>query len=256
MRYEETSSLPVDRLVRGLRTARVASVWTAVRDLKALGPDWIPLLRAKLHTPDWAEAPRGRGDKVLAALLALLDEFDHEAFGAEIERLMSRELHPDHARIVALFGQRLSNRPAALIGRNVRVHVAAELGDPAPIVTALRKWCRRVGDDLNHAPWIDIAAPQGQDDLSRYNILFSGIVLTWSGADEGLSSGERRVARYQPEYMLYHAVGHQTQRGGSGGKFEDREKAADAYAMRVFRRAHPIYGRRLGRDGGPAEFQS
>ncbi|MCB1337407.1 MAG: hypothetical protein KDK10_08130 [Maritimibacter sp.] len=248
MRYEETSSLPVDRLLRGLRTARVSAVWGAARELRALGPDWVPLMRAELHTPDWTEAPRGRGDKVLGVLLALLDEFDHEAFQAEVERLLQRELHPQNRRVVALFAQRLSNRPADLLHRTVPVHVAEELGDPAPVLKMLRKWARRVGDDITRAAWIDIAPSQGQDDFSRYNALFSGVVLTWSGA--GLSSGERRAAQYQPEYMLYRAVGHQIERPGKGIKFEDHERAADAYAMRLFRRAHPLYARRFLRDFG------
>lgn len=238
----ETSALPVDRLLRGLRTARVSMTWNALAELRLLGPDWVPSLRGKLRTKDWAVSPRGRGDKSLGILLAILDELDRDSFEAEVSRLQRRDLHPHHGRTVDLLAQRLSDNPAGHVGRGVPVHVARELGDPDEILSALKPWVRRTRRHVDKIARIDIAAKYGNDDLSRYNPLFSGVMLSWPSAKT--IAAEKKTALMQPEFMFYRAIGYHA-RGSEGGSFDDRDEASDRYAVRAFRRAHPFAARKF-----------
>lgn len=231
---------PIDRLLRGVSTHHTQTIRDAWRALLSDKGTALPSVLQKLDTKAWSENPRGPLARYFGVLLSLLAELDLEIFASEIDRLARTNLHPAHARTLSLMAQRIGETPAAEIGPGSPVYISADGVDGAWIVHRLSRWAETPGLDLGQVLRIDvIAADAALDYLGRYQILYSGIVLTWP-----IHRPRNPVLRWagdlRREFTFYHEVGHHASGHLEGGSIEEQEDEADAYAIHAMRRAHPI----------------
>ncbi len=230
---------PIDKLLRGVSTGHVETVRDAWRLLLLDPVASTEAARSKLAGASWAENPRGPLGQYLGVLLSLLDELDPAAFRTEVERLQRAKLHPMHHKTVEMMARRAFDAPATFVRESVPVFVAPDIAQQDVVVANIEKWSQTNGLSLNGVTRIDVIARQtDMDYLGRYNLFFSGIILTWP-ADR-----PRRLRllyqRLRAEFTFYHEVGHHVSGHVEGGSVAEQEDEADAYASRMMYRAHPI----------------
>ena len=236
---KKTAKPPIERLLRGISTDHVETVRDAWRDLLVQRETSVAAVRTKLASTAWQENPRGPLAKYLGVLLAILEEMDPEAFAQEITRLQNSRLHPLHRKTVDVLSQRMKDEPATFIGRDVPVFVSPEIEMRSVVIGNLERWSRTKGLSLENTTRIDVIARLPQlDYLGLYNILFSGIILTWPNGDaRGLRLWYRRL---DAEFTFYHEVGHHVLGHIEGGSVREQEQEADSYAHKMMRNSHPI----------------
>ena len=229
----------IQNLLRGISTDDVETVRDAWRAALADRGAALEAILAKLAAPVWDTYPRGPLRKYLGILLALLDEIDPEQFRSEIARLQRGPIHPLHAKTVDLLAARASDQPIGHVGPGIPVYVAGDVREPRLVLSDLERWSGTKGLGLADVTRIDvIARTSGMDYLGRYNLFFSGIILTWpAGRARGLRLLWRRI---RAELTFYHEVGHHALGHKEGGQVEEQECEANDYARRMFRRAHPV----------------
>lgn len=239
MKSSEAAEKNLSRLLRGIATGHVETVRDTWRALLRDRPHGLPAILDRLDSPAWADRPRGPAVAYLGTLLALLHEIAPSAFADEIARLRATALHPAHRRTVNLLARRVEDRPVGHVAGDIPVYIAPEIARPDQLARLIARWSRTPGLDLAGVTRIDVIALAPElDYLGRYNLFFSGIVLTWP-----------RVAPRGPalwwhdlngEFTFYHEVGHHVCGHAEGGIVAEQEEEADAYARAAMRRARPI----------------
>ncbi|SHH80345.1 hypothetical protein [Marivita hallyeonensis] len=229
----------IDKLLRGIATGHVETVRDAWRDLLQDSDNAVPEVLAKLASPAWTDTSVGPRAQYFGVLLALLDALDPEAFRQESLRLSKTPLHPLHRKTLTLLSKRLTEEPAAHLNERLPVFVASDIDDPHGVVTAVSRWARTRGLDLDGVARVDVMpADPSLDYLGLYNLFFSNIILTWPAQSP---RGPRRWwQRFRTEFTFYHEVGHHACGHLEGGTVADQEAEADAYAAKMMRRAHPV----------------
>lgn len=229
----------LENLLRGISTGHIEVVRDAWRELLIQADTVVPAILAKLDSNAWANTPRGPIGRYLGVLLALLDEIDPNVFKHEIARLRATKLHVLHRRTVEIMSYRCWDRIYARVGPEIPVHISDEFNDPQPHLENLKRWVQTQGLDLSGLTRIDIIAKHAHMDyLGRYDLFYSGIILTWPTAPaRGLRSWGRRM---YGEFIFYHEVGHHACGHLEGGQVKKQEKEANRYAVGKFGQAHPI----------------
>lgn len=229
----------LEKLLRGISTDHIETVRDAWRGLLMLGDAVVPAVLDKLGTKAWVDKPRGPIGKYLGILLALLDEIDPKVFQQEIARLRSGKLHAFHRRTVEFMSHRCRDRVFAHVDPDIPVYISDEVGEPKQVFNNLARWVQTDGLELSGLTRIDVIAKHSHMDyLGRYNLYFSGIVLTWPNTPKrGLRLWWQRI---NGEFTFYHEVGHHACGHLEGGQIADQEEEADRYARKMLRRAHPI----------------
>lgn len=230
----------INRLLRGVSMHHTQTIRDAWRDLMSDPQTALPAVLQKLGSDAWSDNPRGPLASYFGVLLSLLADLDPDIFASEIDRLSSTDLHPDHRRTLSLMARRVRETPVAEIGPGIPVYISADLPDHAWIHDCLSCWAETPGLDLDHILRIDVIAAEAElDYLGRYQIFFSGIVLTWPK-----HRPRNPVLRWgrdlRREFTFYHEIGHHASGHLEGGSIEEQEDEADAYAIDAMRRAHPV----------------
>ena len=230
----------VDTLLRGVSTGQVETVRDGWRAVLQGGAASVAIIRDKLNSPTWETAPRGPVSKYFCVLLIALDELDPDAFAREVAALRLRKLNPMHARALRMLSQRVLDKPATRVGDGIPVYVAAEIADREIVVGNIERWSLTKGLSLENVTRIDVIARNpDMDYLGRYNILYSGIILTWpSYTARGIKLWWRRL---DAEFTFYHEVGHHACGHLEGGTVVEQEKEADDYARALMRSSRPIF---------------
>ena len=177
--------------------------------------------------------------KYFGILLALLSEVDSDAFRQEITRLRKGKLHPVHRRTLNLMAKRLDDTPSTLLAGNIPVFIADDVADPPRIIRNLQRWSKTKGLSLENVTRVDVIAARPElDYLGKYNLFFSGIVLTApTTPPEGLTKWFETLRN---EFTFYHEVGHHVHKHSEGGQIEEQEQEANDYARAMIRKARPI----------------
>ncbi len=235
---ENTESTPVDNLLRGVSTHHTQTIRDAWRELLEQGAESVVAVRSKLATSAWVDPPVGPVSGYLAALLAVLDELDPDAFAEELTRLLDSALHPTHRKTVLFLSKRRQEEPIAFIEERVPVYVSTEIADRARIAGNITKWSRTPGVSLVGVTRIGVIARSNLDYLGQYGIRTSEIVLTWPARRvRGL---RRWYQTLNAEFTFYHEVGHHVRGHLEGGQVEEQEKEADDYAAALMQQRHPV----------------
>ncbi len=236
---EANSARDVNRLLRGISTNHVETVRDAWRALLADPKAAVPEIQHKLASSAWRDNPPGPMPKYFGILLALLSEVDSDAFRQEVIRLGKSKLHPVHRRTLDLMAKRLDDTPATLLAEKIPVFIADDVADPPRIIRNLQRWSKTKGLSLESVTRIDVIAARPElDFLGKYNLFFSGIVLTApSTRPKGLESWLQPSAR---EFTFYHEVGHHVHKHREGGQVQEQEDEANDYARAMMRNARPI----------------
>lgn len=226
--------------MRGISTDHVETVRDAWREILQGGAASVAQIQEKLASPAWAENPRGPLSKYLGVLLALLDELDSSAFESEIARLRGCKLHPLHAKTLDVLSQRIAEAPATHVAQGVPVFVASDVADRSVVVTTIEGWSKTKGLSLENVTRIDVIARHPElDFLGKYNLFFSGIILTWpSNSARGVKLWWRR---FVGEFTFYHEVGHHVCGHVEGGQVAEQEQEANAYAREMMRNSRPVF---------------
>ncbi len=229
----------IERLLRGVSTDHVETVRDAWRDILQGGATSIRQVEDKLASTAWAENPRGPLAKYFGVLLAILDELDSSAFEKEIKRLQKCNLHPMHIKTLDILSQRIFDDPATYVGDRVPVFVAPDIADRSVVIRNVETWSTTKHLSLDNVTRIDVVARQpGLDYLGKYNLFFSGIILTWpSSTPKGI---ELWWYRFDAEFTFYHEVGHHVSGHIEGGQVAEQEKEADEYARLMMRDSRPV----------------
>lgn len=235
----ENRKPPVERLLRGISTDHAETVRDAWRDLLAQGENSVIAVREKLDSTAWQDPPKGPITKYLGVLLSVLYELDAKAFAREITKLQKSSVHPLHKKTVEVLSQQMEEAPATFVCGDVPVFISSELEDHAVIIGNLKRWSKTKGLSLEKVTRIDVIARHSHlDYLGLYNILFSGIVLTWpSDHARGLRLWYRRI---DAEFTFYHEVGHHVLGHIEGGQVYEQEQEANNYARIMIRKSRPI----------------
>ncbi|QJF50095.1 hypothetical protein [Roseobacter ponti] len=230
---------PVDRLLRGISTNHVETVRSAWGELLSARAPATGQVIAKLASEVWEQPPRGPSGPYFGVLLALLDTLDPEAFESVVGTLRKRRLNPLHRRTLEVVAQRVGETPACHIGDGVPVYISKDIAAPAMVQTNLSRWSRTRGLALDGITRIDVIGRAAHlDYLGRYNMFFSGIVLTWPVRPQrGLRLWFEKLSA---EFTFYHEIGHHVCGHSEGGQVAEQEKEADDYARRMMRRARPV----------------
>ncbi len=230
----------VDRLLRGISTDHVETVRDAWREILQEGASSVSQIQEKLASSAWAENPRGPLTKYFGVLLAILDELDASAFELEIKRLRKSNLHPMHIKTLDVLSQRIFEEPATRIAENIPVFVAADIADRSLVVSNIEIWSKTKGLSLDNVTRIDVIARRSElDYLGKYNLFFSGIILTWpADTARGVKLWWRRL---DAEFTFYHEVGHHVSGHLEGGQVAEQEKEADEYASAMMRKSRPVF---------------
>lgn len=231
--------LPVDRLLRGIASDHVETVRDAWRDLLKDGEASVPQILDKLESSAWAENPRGPLSGYLCVLLLILDELNKSAFEKEVARLQRSKLHPLHAKTLEVLSQRIVEEPVAYVANGVPVFVTFDIADHSLVVRSIDIWSQTRGLSLENVTRIDVIARHPDlEYLGKYNLFFSGIILTWpADAARGVKCWWRL---FQGEFTFYHEVGHHVSGHIEGGQVTKQEKEADAYARSIMRNSRPV----------------
>ena len=172
--------------------------------------------------------------------MSLLDELDAKAFEQEVTRLKSSKLHPMHLKTINILSQRMFDEPAAHTGCSIPVFIASEISDRRVVIKNLERWSQTKGLSLDGVSRIDVIARRRElEYLGRYNLFFSGIILTWpSDRARGLHLWLRRL---DAEFTFYHEVGHHVSGHVEGGQVAVQEREADEYARLMMRSSRPVF---------------
>ena len=229
----------IDRLLRGISTDHVETVRDAWRELLELGEQSTVHVQEKLASSAWSENPRGPLPKYFGVLLCILDALDPAAFEQEIARLSNSDLHPLHRKTLDMLSQRIFEEPATHVGCGVPVFVASEISDRPVVIKNIETWSKTKGLSLEGVTRIDVIARTPElDYLGKYNLFFSGIILTWpANHASGLPLWYRRL---DAEFTFYHEVGHHVSGHVEGGQVAEQEQEADAYARQMIRNSRPV----------------
>jgi hypothetical protein len=237
----------VDRLLRGVSGNHVATVRDAWRDLLRQGRASVAAVRERLYTIAWADPWEDAGEinssrlmtEYLGILLALLHELDPAIFRDEIDRLSNAELNPVHRRTVEFLSRRCPEAPVASIGPGIPVYVSDDIADKSKVIDYLRKWSRTRDLGLEDVTRIDVIAANPQlDYLGRYQVRFSGIVLTWQS--DQVKSFRIWLQDLVNEITFYHEVGHHACGHVEGGQDPEQEREANRYAWKMLKNARPF----------------
>lgn len=231
---------PINRLLRGISTNHTATVRDAWRDLMSDKDAALPAVLEKLKSNACSDNPRGPLARYFGALLSLLADLNQDVFAAEIDRLSAVDLHPAHQRTLSLMAQRVMETPATVIGPDIPVFISSDLTDTGWITDRLSHWADTPGLDIEEVLRIDVISAEADlDYLGLYQILYSGIVLTWPK-----SRPHNPLLRWARElrckFTFYHEVGHHASGHLEGGSIKEQEDEADTYAIKAMRRAHPV----------------
>lgn len=229
----------VDRLLSGVSTGHVETVRDAWRELLQDGGNSITQIQRKLMSSAWAENPRGPLAEYFGVLLSILSELDASAFEEEVSRLQRVKLHPMHRRTLDILSQRISDEPATHIAGRVPVFIASDIADRSVVVRNIEGWSKTRGLSLNNVTRIDVISRRPElDYLGKYNVLFSGIILTWPiNSASGIKLWWRRL---DAEFTFYHEVGHHVSGHVEGGQVVEQEEEADEYARLMMRNSRPV----------------
>lgn len=229
----------INRLLRGISTDHVETVRDAWRALLADQDASIRGIQHKLASSAWQNNPPGPLPKYFGILLALLSEVDSDAFRREIARLGNCKLHPVHRRTLDLMTKRLEDTPSAHISETIPVFIADDVAVPRHVIRNLQRWSQTKGLSLENVTRIDVIAARPElDYLGRYNLFFSGIILTWPAtAPKGI---ELWLQNLSGEFTFYHEVGHHFHKHSEGGEVKEQEQEADDYARAMMRNSRPI----------------
>lgn len=240
LRMKGESRPAVDRLLRGISTDHVETVRDAWREILQDGADSVPQILSKLVSPAWAENPRGPLAKYFGVLLSILKELDASTFEKEVSRLRKSNLHPMHIKTLDILSQGILDEPATHVADGIPVFVAPDIGDRSVVVRNIEAWSKTKGLSLDNVTRIDVIARRPElDYLGKYNLFFSGIILTWPiNAASGLKLWLRSLSG---EFTFYHEVGHHASGHIEGGQVAEQEQEADEYARSMMRRSRPIF---------------
>lgn len=229
----------LDRLLRGISTDHVETVRDAWREILQDGANSVAEIQDKLASSAWAENPRGPLSKYLGVLLAILDELDTSAFEKEVARLRKSKLHPMHIKTLDILSQRILEKPAAHVAGAIPVFVASDIADRSVVVRSIEGWSKTKGLSLENVTRIDVIARHPElDYLGKYNLFFSGIILTWpANSASGVKLWWRRL---DAEFTFYHEVGHHVCGHVEGGQVAEQEQEADEYARSMMRNSRPV----------------
>ena len=139
-----------------------------------------------------------------------------------------------------ILSQRISDEPATHVGDRVPVFIASDIADRSVVVRNIKGWSKTRGLSLNNITRIDVIARRPElDYLGRYNLFFSGIILTWpAGTARGV---ELWWWRLSAEFTFYHEIGHHVSGHIEGGQVAEQEKEADEYARSMMRNSRPVF---------------
>ncbi len=234
----------INNLLRGVNFSNVETVRDAWRELLDQGKAASPLVREKLRNPAWEKKPQQSLTDYFTIMLSLLCELDPDAGEQEIKRLNGRKLHPAYRNIAKSFLQRLQDRPATHIGPGVPVYIAPDIEDRDVVVANLERWSQTPQLELKGVTRIDIIARQPDFEYrGKYNLYFSGIILTWP--QERVESWRLWALGLRAERTFYHEVGHHACGHMERGQVEEQEEEANDYARKMMRRSHPVLSRSL-----------
>lgn len=235
----EIARPPIERLLRGVSTDHVETVRDAWRELLQDRAHSTSQVKDKLASSAWSENPRGPLAKYFGVLLSILDELDASAFEQEIQRLQNSSLHPMHLKTLDLLSRRIHEDPATYVGDQIPVFVASAIADRSLVIRDIERWSKTRGLSLDNVTRIDIIARHRDlDYLGRYNLFFSGIILTWPASiPKGIKLWWFRL---NAEFTFYHEVGHHVLGHIEFGQVADQEKEADKYASSMMRNSRPI----------------
>ena len=228
----------IDRLLRGISTDHVETVRDAWRELLQDRANSVTQIQEKLASSAWGENPRGPLSKYLGVLLALLDELDTAAFETEIARLRKSKLHPMHLKTLDILSQRIREEPAIHVADEIPVFVASDIADRSVVARNIESWSKTEGLSLDKVTRIDVIARRPElEYLGKYNLFFSGIVLTWPVTSaRGVKLWWRRL---DAEFTFYHEVGHHVSGHIEGGQVAEQEQEANEYARSMMRNSRP-----------------
>lgn len=230
----------IERLLRGISTDHVETVRDAWREILQDGESSIREVQGKLASSAWSENPRGPLAKYFGVLLSILDELDASTFEKEVERLRKSNLHPMHAKTLDILSRRILENPATHIADKIPVFVASDIEDRSVVVRNIETWSKTKRLSLDNVTRIDVIARRPElDYLGRYNLFFSGIVLTWpTGTARGVKLWWWRL---NAEFTFYHEVGHHVSGHIEAGQVAEQEKEADEYARSMMRNSRPVF---------------
>lgn len=232
----------INSLLRGVHAHNVETVRDAWRGLLAAGGDVVPLVQEKLRSPAWAKSTRWELVAYLTVLLSLLGELDPQVFKREVKRMRAGKLHTLYGKILDAMASRINARPATHIDKNIPVYLADDIEDRATVIACLERWSRTAGPGLEGVTGVNIIAHHPDFEyLGKYNLFFSGILLTWPTERGGPL--RRWWRRYRAEFTFYHEVGHHACGHLQGGQVEEQEQEANRYARSMMRRSRPVSAR-------------
>jgi len=234
-----TQNDDINGLLRGIATNNIETTRASWRSLLETPEESAAMVCAKLESDAWAEQPRGPAGRFFAVLLALLAEVDASAFAREIERLGKERLHPQHRLTLKVLAVRVSDNPVGELGNGTPVYVSDDIDERSLAFRNVIRWSKTPGIDLENITRVDIVARQAHlDYLGLYDLILSGIVLTWPAAR--MRGAQLWYERMSAEFTFYHEVGHHALGHAEGGTVADQEEEADEYAREAMRKAHPI----------------
>lgn len=230
----------VDRLLKGISAGHVETVRDAWREILNGGASSVPQIQAKLASSIWAENPRGPLHKYFGVLLSILDELDTSAFESELARLRKSKLHSMHRKTLDVLSQRIQDEPATYVGDGVPVYIAPDISDRSVVTGNIERWSNTRGLSLENVTRIDVIACRPElDYLGKYNLLFSGIILTWPARSaKGLKLWWWRL---NAEFTFYHEVGHHVSNHFESGQIAEQEHEANEYARFMMRNSRPVF---------------
>ncbi|WP_298261638.1 hypothetical protein [uncultured Litoreibacter sp.] len=225
--------------MRGISTDHVETVRDAWREILQGGESSIREVQSKLESSAWSENPRGPLAKYLGVLLSILDELDKPTFEKEVERLRKSNLHPLHSRTLDILSRRILEDPATHVADKIPVFVASDIYDRSAVARNIETWSKTKGLSLDNVTRIDVIASRPElDYLGRYNLFFSGIILTWpTETSRGVKLWWQHL---NAEFTFYHEVGHHVSGHIEGGQVAEQEKEADEYARSMMRNSRPV----------------
>lgn len=230
----------VDRLLRGISTDHVETVRDAWRDILKEGASAASDVKAKLGSSAWSENPRGPLAKYFGVLLSILSELDASAFEEEVKRLRKCNLHPMHRKTLDILSRRLFEAPATHVAEKVPVFIASGIEDRSIVIKNIETWSTTKGLSLENITRIDVIPRHPElGYLGKYNLLFSGIILTWpTKTPRGV---ELWFNRLDAEFTFYHEVGHHVSGHIQGGQVSEQEREANEYALSMMRNSRPAF---------------
>ncbi|WP_226689374.1 hypothetical protein [Ruegeria arenilitoris] len=228
------------KLLRGISTDHIETVRDAWRALLSDQEEAIPVIKKKLNSNAWKNNPPGPLPKYFGILLALLSEMDGDAFRQEVMRLGSIKLHPVHRRTLNVLAKRLEDAPSVYLAETVPVFIANDVANSRRVIRNLQRWSKTKGLSLNDVTRFDVIAERPElDYLGRYNLFFSGIVLTQPTIQlKGLISW---IETLNNEVTFYHEVGHHVLGHSEGGQVAEQEGEANAYPRSMIRASRPFF---------------